>query len=629
MLVGKKKVPFVVSAVVEPLDFNSHLKTEIWLSNHQLLTNEHAWSSAAFYNYVVLKKQNSEKDLHAALALLFKNHVYPESGKPMGFKTLEEYAKNDIRIKFYVHKLTDIYLKSKLNFEISPGGNESYIYIFGAVSAFILLLAAINFINLSTARATRRAKEVGIRKTLGSHRLRLIGQFLFESVTTCLLSMMVSILLAELFLRAFEYITGSILLDTIWRSPSTVGIFFAFSLVVGLLSGLYPAFYLTSFIPVKVLKGEISTGARSFRNSLVVFQFTISILLITCALMVQSQLHFMANKELGFDQKNVLTIDHADLLKTSAETFKNELSKEPGVTVSSFHVGEPGSQRIMSFYVFQSKQMEHPASILTYFGDDKYISLHGMHLVKGRDFNKDLASDSAGIIFNEAAIRELGITGDPVGVTLSEGQKIIGVVQDFHWESMRKAIAPIAIIMNNKKHAELGFKIANTAIPDFIQKAEKKWKELVPDEPFQYHFLDSNFGEFIKKEEVFGRAINIFTILSIFISCIGLYGLSAYTIEQRTKEIGIRKVLGASALSIVTMLNKKFTLLVVIAIIISIPLSIYCIKLWLQEFAYKTEMGSGVFVVTVVLSILMAILTVSYHALKASLVNPSETLKYD
>jgi len=626
--IGKKNDPFTITGVVKELGFNSHLKTELWLSNQRLITGEPAWSSAAFYNYVLLKEKNTEMDLRHALDLLFEHHVYPESGKPMGFKTLEDYRKNDMSIKFYVHKLSDIYLQSKLNFEISPGGNEANIYIFSAVSVFIVILAAVNFVNLTTARAARRAKEVGIRKAMGTLRSKLVGQFLLESITTSLLSMLLALLLAEIFLNVFEIVTGTLLLDIIWRNPYSVGLFFSFSFFVGILSGIYPAFYLTSFIPVKVLKGTIETGGTSFRNLLVVFQFTISIILISCALVVQSQLHFMANKDLGFDQKNILTIDHINLLKTSDEAFRNELSNAPGVVRSSFHMGEPGSKRIMSFYTYQTSMMEHPASFGTYLGDENFLALNGMKLVKGRDFNKDLASDSASIILNEEAVKTLDLGADPVGAVINEKQHVIGVVSNFHWESLRNKIAPLAIVMS-KQRSELGFKLEATSISSFLKVAEEKWKRLVPDEPFQYHFVDANFGELLEKENVFGRAINVFTLLAIFISCLGLYGLSAFTTEQRTREIGIRKVLGATALHIVAMLNRKFTLLVIVALVISIPISIYLLQKWLSEFAYHAELSIGVFLMTSISSLLIAWLAVSYHSLKAAWINPSETLKYE
>ncbi|GHN03227.1 ABC transporter permease [Cytophagales bacterium WSM2-2] len=625
---GKEKLQFTIAGVVDDLDFNTHLKSGLWLSNQSKITGSPIWSSAAFYNYVLLKENNTEADLWQALNSIFDNHVFPESGKPMGFKTLEDYRANDMAIKFYVHKLPDIYLKSKLNFEISPGGNESNIYIFSIVSFVILILASVNFINLTTARASRRAKEVGIRKTMGNLRSKLIGQFLLESLMTSGIAMIFAILLAEFFLRVFEYVTGAVLLDTIWRNPATVGMFFAFSFVVGILSGLYPAFYLTSFIPAKVLKGNFSIGGKGFRNFLVVFQFTVSILLITCAIVVQSQLQFMSKKDLGFDQNNVLTIDRIDLLKTKASTFRDELMRQQGVSRSSFHMGQPGSKRIMSFYTFQTPKMDHPVSISTYFGDDEYLPLSGMRLIKGRNLNKDLASDSSSVILNEAAVKALDLGSDPIGATVNDKQKIIGVVSDFHWESLRNTIAPLAIVLGKEK-SELSFKLDPSTTSSFLKTAELKWKEMVPNEPFQYHFLDSNFGELVEKEAVFGKAVGFFTLLAIFISCLGLYGLSAFTAEQRTKEIGIRKVMGASSSTIVLMLNKQFAILVGIALLISIPLSVFIAQQWLNEFAYRIPLGIPVFVIAAVSSLAIAWLTVSYHSVKAALTNPADSLKYE
>lgn len=627
--VGKEKKPYTITGVVEDLAFNTHLKSGIWLSVHSQLTGEPAWSSAAFYNYVLLKENSKEADLLAALDKIFEKNVYPESGMPMGFKTLEDYRKNENAIKFYVHPLKDIYLKSKLNLEISPGGNESDIYIFSAISLFILLLAAVNFVNLTTARASRRAKEVGIRKAMGTSRGKLVGQFLFESVLTSSIAMILAIVLAEAFLLVFQYITGSPLLSTIWRNPSTVFLFLGFSVVVGFISGSYPAFYLTSFKPVKVLKGNlVAGGGGGSRNFLVVFQFSVSTILIVSAAIVQQQLHFLATKDLGFDQENVVTIDWADQLKTSAESYRNELAAQSGVINSSFHMGEPGSKRILSFYTYQTPKMQNPITINTYFGDADYLQVLGMRLVKGRGFDKNLASDSLGVILNEAAVKALDLGDEPIGAVVNEKQKIIGVVSNFHWESLRTTIAPLAIVLSKEK-AQLGFKMEAGAIPAFLKVAEARWKQLAPDESFQYHFLDDNFGEMLQKEAVFGKTINFFTLLAIFISCLGLYGLSAYTAEQRTKEIGIRKVLGASASNIVVMLNRKFTALVLIAVVISVPLAFYAAQQWLQGFAYKVEVSPIVYVLSVVAVFTIAWLTVSYHSIRATNVNPADTLKYE
>lgn len=629
--IGKEKIPYTVTGVLAEKNLNTHLKSSAWLSIHSKLNGASAWSSAAFYNYVLLRENQTEANLRAALDKTIETKVFPESGQPMGFKTLEDYVKNENSIKFFVHPLKDIYLKSKLNLEITPGGDESNIIIFAAIALFILLLASVNFINLTTARAVRRAKEVGIRKTMGTSRSKLIGQFLLESMMTSTFAMILALFLAEAFLLVFEYVTGTALLSTIWRSPSSVMLFFGFSMIVGLLSGIYPAFYLTAFSPIKVLKGNMALhGGSGFRNSLVVFQFSVSIILIISAVIVQQQLHFVQNKDLGFNQENIVTIDYTGLLGESADAFKTELDRQAGVINSSYHTGEPGSKRIMSFSTYQTPKMESAITMNSYFGDDHYTDLLSMKLVKGRAFDHAVSSDSSGIILNEAGAKALDLGENSIGAKINDDLTVIGIVKDFHWESLRNVIAPIAIRMNDKRtKTQLSYKLQSAFIPDFLKKAEAQWNQAGIDEPFKYHFVDENFGELLKKEEVFGKAMNVFTLLAILISCLGLYGLSAYTAEQRTKEIGIRKVLGASIVNIVFMLNRKFTLLILLSVAISIPVSIYAGQQWLQGFAYHIDLGIGIFLISIVLALLVAWATVGYHSIKASVINPADTLKYE
>ena len=631
MQVGADKKEFFVAGVVKNIEFNATVKADVFISNKEFLKNDPNWSAASFYNFLLLKPNFGTTDIQAALDRVIENNVFPEIGKAMGFSSLEEYRNGANAVKFHLHPLRDVYLKSKLSFELAPGGNETNIYVFSAISGFILLLAGVNFINLTTARASRRAKEVGIRKTMGTSRKHLVFQFLGESVMISTVAMILSLLLAEIFLLAFGYVTGAPLLTTIWKNPTTVLMFAGFSVIVGICSGLYPAFYLTAFNPVKVLKGNMAaSGGASFRNILVVFQFAVSMVLIVCAVVVQQQLHFVQNKELGFDQNNILTIDRAYLFdsKDRAETFRNELSRQSGVLNSAHHLGEPGSRRFVSFYMYQTKEMADALSIYTYLGDENYIDLMGIKMIKGRGFDKDLASDTASVVLNESAVGALGLGENPIGAIINNTDKVIGVVSDFHWESLHNSIAPIAFRLT-KQTGEISFKLEAGHVRDFLATAEQKWKEMMPNDTFGYHFVDSNFADLLKKDEIFGKAINFFTMLAIFISCLGLYGLSAFTAEQRTKEIGIRKVLGASSSQIVLMLNRKFTVLVTIAIVVSIPVAVWLISQWLDEFAYKITLGAGVFIFSVALALITAWVTVSLHSVRASWVNPSEALKYE
>jgi putative ABC transport system permease protein len=630
VLVGPEKKEFFVTGIVKDIEFNATAKAEMFFAINEFLKDDPNWSSASLFSFVLLKENFGRADLEAALDRVSENNVFPESGKPMGIATLEDFKKNANSVRFHLHSLQDIYLKSDLRGEMVPGGSMMNIYIFSAISTFILILAGVNFINLTTARASRRAKEVGIRKTMGTSRRKLILQFLSESVMISTVSMILSLLLAEIFLIAFTYVTGTPLLPTIWKNPSTVFLFAGFSVLVGICSGLYPAFYLTAFNPVRVLKGNVSArGGAGFRNGLVIFQFAVSMVLIVCAFIVQQQLNYVQTKELGFDESNILTIDGLyNIDHGKAEAFKNTLDAQAGVLKSATSLGEPGSKRFMSFYMYQTKEMTDGMTVNTYPVDADYMDLMGIKVIEGRTFDKDLASDTASIILNEAAVIALGINGNPIGTIINNESKVIGVVRDFHWESMHNAIGPLSFV-RSKKIGHASFKLEPGHVKDFIATAETTWKEIEPNKTFSYHFVDQNFAEMLKKDEVFGKAMNFFTMLAIFISCLGLYGLSAYTAEQRTKEIGIRKVLGASSSQIVLMLNRKFTILISVAIALSIPLSIWLISQWLDSFAYKITPGAGVYVGSVAIALLTAWITVSLHSIRASWVNPSDALKYE
>ncbi len=524
--------------------------------------------------------------------------------------------------------MLDVHLKSTLLFEISPGGNESSMYVFAGISVFILLLASVNFINLTTARATRRAKEVGIRKAIGSGRGKLIVQFILESVVVSLFATIISLALAEIFLSAFEIVTGEQLVNTLWTSGWSILALFVFAILVGFLSGIYPAFYLTSFNPIKVLKGSVGViSGGQFRNFLVVFQFSISICLMICSAIILRQMDFMQTKDLGFNEENMVSIENVKSLGEQGEVFKNELSQLSGVLGASLHTGEPGSKAIISYYTYSTAEMKNDITISTYLGDPDFIDVMGFHIIEGRNFDRKLASDSSAVVINESAARALGLA-KPIGAVINKDQHVIGVVRDFHWESLRNTIAPVVLLIGKDYH-QLGFRIDAKSAKEFLLKAEAKWNQLVPGEPFKYHFLDDNFGALLKKEAVFGKAIGFFTTLALFISCLGLYGLSAFTAEQRTKEIGIRKVLGASASNIVSMLSRKFTFLICIAIFIALPVSLFAMTMWMEGFAYKAELQLLTFVIVIAIVFIIALLTVSFHSFRAAIINPADTLKYE
>jgi putative ABC transport system permease protein len=624
--IGKTKKVFTVTGIVKDDKRNSQLKSSIWASNEDMLKHESNWASASMYNYILLKENNTQHDLEKALDRLLEKQVYTHPvGVPENI-SFEAYKEHPNAVKFYVHALTDVHLQSRLNYEISPVGNEANLYIFGAISIFILILASVNFVNLTTARATRRAKEVGIRKVVGSTRNKLITQFLLESVIMTSVATVLSLALAQISLQAFYFITGETLLNTLLFNYWNIVILFAFALLVGIVSGIYPALYLTSFKPVKVLKGNLSGSSGGFRNTLVVVQFSVSMGLMICAAVVMRQMDFMQTKDLGFNQESVITIDRISKLGSNVEAFKNILAQRAEVTTVSLHSGEPGSKAVVSFSTYQTPKIPDAVTLNTYTADADYLDLMRFQLIYGRDFNRENASDSAAVILNEAAVAELGLE-NPIGAVINKELHVIGVVRDFHWETLRASIAP-TVIRPGKDYFQMGFRLKNNASA-FLKKAEAAWKQFVPEEPMEYHFLDENFGQILQKEKVLGKAIGFFTALAIFISCLGLYGLSAYTAEQRTKEIGIRKVLGATTSQVVSMLNKKFARLILTSVLIAIPSSWYIMSNWIEDFAYKAQLPVWIYLAPVILAFSIALITVSFHSIKAALINPVDTLKYE
>lgn len=628
LLIGKEKKPFQITGVVKDDTRNSQLKSGVWLSIQGILTHETLWSSANVYNYVLLKNGQQQKDLEAALDRLLEKEIYP---KPMGVPpglSFEDYKRHPNAVNFHVNALKDVHLKSKLKYEISEGGDETNMYTFGAISVFVLLLASVNFINLTTARASRRAKEVGVRKVIGSSRGKLIAQFLTESLMVSGAAMLIAIVLGEMFLYLFEFATGGKLIETLW-STWNLAFLVVFALFVGVFSGIYPAFYLTSFKPISVLKGNWAiSGGSFFRNALVVSQFTISICLMMCAAVIISQMNFMGSKDLGFDQQNVLTIDNFSRLANQSEAFEQHFSKMAGVVSVSKHTGEPGNGSISASNGFKSKSMPEPISLNTYLGDDAFLPLMGFTIIEGRNFDRKLASDSSAVILTEEGVKALELK-NPIGADLEYGH-VIGVVKNFHWESLRNSISPTAFIQGKAgRYFHFSMRLTNSSASRIIAEATAKWKELVPDEPIRYHFVDENFGQMLEKEKLLSKAVGFFTVLAIFISCLGLYGLSAYTTEQRNKEIGIRKVLGATASHIVIMLNTKFARLVAISVFIATPTAMYLMNKWMEGFAYHVDLKWWLFAGAIIGAFAVALATVSFHSIKASLTNPVDTLKYE
>jgi putative ABC transport system permease protein len=632
--VGKERTPYHITGLVKDETAPSHLKSSIWVSLALPKDKQFHWTAASVYNYMLVEDGVTEKQVSDLLDQVVEKHVYPTSWAHQEGQSLEQYKADPNAVKFILEPLTDIYLKSKLSLQLSPGGNLANIRIFGAIAVIILILAAVNFVNLSTARASRRAKEVGVRKSLGTSRSNLIAQFLLESIIISLVSMGMALAFAEIFGLVFHWIAGQSLAINLVSEWTNIGAVVMFAVGVGVLAGLYPAFYMTNFETASVLKGTLKLSASSaFRNSLIVFQFCISIGLIIFTIVIFRQMNYMEVKDLGFEQDNRITIDNLFQMKNDVVAYRDFIKAQPGVIDATLHSGEPGSKAVMYFYTYQTASMPQALTINTYFGDHAFIDVMGFKLLKGRDFNKELVSDSSSVILNQSAVAALGLE-NPIGAEINKGMKVIGVVNDFHWESLRSEIGPLVIMhrgdrMKDLPYTQLAIEVESKDTQSILKRAEARWKQLVPDEPFNYHYVDENFGALLQKETILAKAISFFTALAIIISCLGLFGLSAYTAETRTKEIGIRKVLGASSANIMLLLNRQFTVLILISAVITIPVVVLLCNRWLRSFAYHTSLSIWIVVLGATTAWLMSYITALYHTMKAARGNPVETLKYE
>jgi putative ABC transport system permease protein len=509
-----------------------------------------------------------------------------------------------------------------------------YIYVFGGIGIFIVAIACINFMNMSTAQSAGRAKEVGLRKTLGSLRSQMIWQFLAESMLYSLVAVALAIMLCYFLLPAFNILSGKDLsmihlLDIKFMLGAGIML-----LIVGLLAGSYPAFYLTSFSPVEVLKGKVTSGLKSkgIRSTLVVFQFAISIFLIIFTLVVYAQINFMQQQQMGMDKKNVLVIEAGDRLGKNGEAFRNAIAQQSGVSKVSFTVNKfPG---VYSPGVMRSARSSGDHFVGVYRADFDFQDVMKFEMKDGRYFSKDFLADSTAVVINEAAAKEFGFDK-------AEGQEIlhspngsfvpahvIGIMKDFNFESYHDKVRPLAIFPWPFSAANMMVRYEGNA-QTLIDNTSKLWKQYAGSEPFEYSFMDENFDKLFRSELRMGQVLSVFSGLAIFIACLGLFALAAFTAEQRTKEIGIRKILGASVGSLSMMLTKEFIVLVVIAFIPSAVLSWWASSQWLNEFAYRVNINQFIFVGAGVSAIAIAWLTVGYQSIKAARANPMDSLRHE
>lgn len=643
---------FTVDAVFEDLPVNSHVHFQV-IAAMKTIKDEAGTSFVSgngnFHTYLLLQPGADVKDLEKKFVGLVNSHVAPQIGEVLGGDfTMEKFEANGNRWVYSLTPLTDIHLRSQLGDELEAGGDIAYVYLFGASAVLILLIACINFMNLSTARASTRAKEVGVRKVLGSYRSELVKQFLTESFLLSMLAFLAGLAITWIFFIPYF---NDLAQKQLTLPSSSVGFWMTFAgaaLALGLLSGIYPSFFLSAFRPAEVLKGRLSLGAKSgaVRSTLVVVQFMICIFLIIGTISVYRQLDFIQSKNIGFERNQILIVKDAHLLGDKVTAFKDEISKNSFVlaTTGSGYLPVSGTWRGGDTFWKEGsnarQNIDEMVNMQLWGVDVNYVKTLGMQIKSGRDFSAEMLTDSSAVIINESAARKIGYP-DPIGRKIfefvgssdgkveldkSRGWTIIGVMSDFHFQSMKTAIGPLALKLDNN-NGNLAFKFEASQTKALIDAVATQWKQLSNGHPLNYSFLDDDFTRMYTTEQKVGELFFAFSSLTIIIACLGLFAMISYTSELRTREIGIRKVLGASVTSIVTLLSKESTRLLIIAFVITAPLSWWFVDWWLESYQYKIPNDLWLYLSGGLAVFIVAWLTMAMQTFRAANGNPVKALK--
>lgn len=634
-----------VTGVMADFPVNSHVRYDFLIAMAGLdEAKSTSWMQSEFYTYLVLPEGYDYKQLEAKLPQAVEKYMGPEIQQAFGmpFGKFRE-AGNDLGLK--LQPLTDIHLHSDFAYDLSPSGDIRYVYGFGAIALFMLLIATFNFMNLSTAGATKRAGEVGIRKVMGSVRSALVWQFLVESLllTTIALLLAVGLMLGAL--PFFNHITGHELTFNFFTLPELLSGLVLFGLVVGILAGSYPAFFLSSFKPIAVLKGGTAFRGTAFRgagqqrvslrSALVVIQFCLSFVLIVGTVVVSQQLTFIQDTKLGYKKEQVLVLHETGRLGKNEPVFRQQLLQDSRVINASVSGYVPaGPTYNNNFLVYGDNKAGRYVKGIRYDVDERYIPTLGMTMATGRNFSPAFGTDSSGIILNETAAKQLGWGKDAIGHLVTrpnndgskESYRVIGVVRDFHFRSLHERITPLMMTLgDNTGTILLNVKAGNIA--ELLKTIDNQWRAFGVDVPFAYSFLADDFSAVYRAELQTGQVLGLFSGLTIFVACLGLFGLATFTAESRTKEIGVRKVLGSSVAAIVALLAKDFLKLVLLAILIASPIAWYAMSQWLNDFAYKIDIEWWMFAGAALLAVGIALLTVSFQSVKAALMNPVKSLR--
>lgn len=632
-----------VTGVIADIPENTHFDYDMFITNlNNPGASQNIWLSNNFITYVKLQQGQTKEAFESKIPEFLERHIGPQVQQLMNVSLSDAIASGGLEMDYYLQPLENIHLHSNLDFELAETGTVSQIYMFSIIGFFILLIACINFMNMSTARASVRAKEVGVRKVLGSLRKQLISQFLTESILNAFLALIIAIGLVYLVLPAFNQLTNKNLFNPIFGAGGLWPYLLVATVVIGFLAGIYPAFVLSGFLPVKVIKGELSSGrsSRWMRNILVVVQFATSIFLIIASIVIYSQLDYLQSKKLGFNKDQILLVNETQLLGNQIQAFKDELERSSiieGVTVSGY---VPATNVNNDFPLLREDATtpDDGVSVQNWYVDYDYAKTFDIEIIQGRFFSEEFASDSAAIVLNETAIRRFGYQDDPIGKKVktlagvvgnaSQTFTIVGVMKDFYFKNMTTAIQPHGLYLGNSV-GSVNVKFSKEAAGEVVSVVSDTWDKFANGRPFEYSFLDQVFDATFRDQNRDKTIFAIFAFLAIIIACLGLFGLAAFITEQRKKEIGIRKVLGASTVTLLSLLFSNFTRLILVSAVIAIPVVWWYLSGWLTDYPDPINLNPVFFALGVIGVLIVAWMTVGYQSVKAAKRNPVDNLRYE
>ncbi len=637
--IGTDTIRYTVTGVMADIPGNSHFEASIitsFMTDDRV--NSTIWINNNLTTYLLLKPNTSYKSVDSKFPELLIKYVGPEVQQIFGM-SMEDFEKQGNTYRFFLQSLKDVHLDNSIQSEFKASSDPKFLVIFGSIAILIVLIAAINFMNLSTAQAARRAKEVGIKKLGGSSRGMLITQFLSESLILSFISLIIALIIIKISLPYFNNLLGTKLDLNLFANWYTIPILLVFTVFVGFLAGSYPAFFLSSFNPYEVLKGSMKNNMKNgrLRRVLVVFQFAVSILLIIGTMIMYNQIRYMLNKDVGFNKEQMLVINRAGALGPRMKSFKEAVKKISGVINVSSSTSIPGRINNNNGYMIEGRT-EETFLMVTNWVDYDFLNTYGITLASGRFFDKSYTTDQGACLVNETAIKNFGITDvektrfmQPTEAGELVPLPLLGVVKNFNFESLRNPIGPYIMVFQNDNMlwGYISVRLSAGNYANTVSQIETLWKEYMANDPLQYYFLDEDFEQMYIQEKQNAQMAVIFAILAIFIAALGLFGLTSFTVEQRTKEIGVRKAMGSSISGIYFEISKEIFVLIGISALIAWPLIYYIASKWLENFYYKVPLGIFSFITGLIIAMGIALLTISYRVIRAARVNPARSLKYE